>query len=101
MKPEWYVMLVDRDEMVPYNVFRSLKFCQAIESAVKQPHVEDFVKAIDVGARYAFSYKAEYELLVSDLFRADKSVKIDVYKQLKLNWKPFVRYCLETFYLED
>lgn len=76
-----------------YNVLDHFSFVSEIAELFLFPKTTKkyFEKELDSCAMYYFWSKAEHEIYVKDVFGGYTS-KIDVYDQLKMNWKPFVNY---------
>ena len=104
---EWYVMIYDMNKrkVVPYNIFHNSKFSDAIDKLKeKLPYMrdEEIYEFLDNELRYCFWCKAEYEVLVGDLFIKDIDTleKIDVYTQMKPNIKSLAYYIVSKLYEE-
>ena len=99
-KFEWYVLNYDFNNkcVENFNIFRSVRFVrQVAELLVKYVTFDDFKDKLKDALRYSFSSKAEYEIMVGDLFvdpeKADLE-KIDVYSQVKPNLDTLARYII-------
>lgn len=123
-KLEWYVLVESNNEIEKFNVFRSLSFYDNLIKLKKKMKSEKmgfdaFSEELRRNAMYSFWSKAEYEIIITNLFcsiskeeveriRAlpnDKMCtytklitekKVDVYDQLSLNWNAFARYTYEN-----
>lgn len=97
---EWYALRYDLNEhkVVPYNIFNSVRFSEGVQEILGKDitSFEDFVKELDKVAKYAFWCKAEYEIMIGDLFEEDvnKFEKVDVYTQLVPNMKTIAEMIL-------
>lgn len=99
-KMQWYVIIwdVNKNDIEYFNIFRSYYFSKGIEDLLKTKGLnrKKFTERVRSEATYAFWAKAEYEVLISDLFRNDgKVVKIDVFDQLRLNLNNLVDYIIK------
>ena len=98
--PEWYVYVedVNANKIKKFNVFNSfnfLKCCKQTFRKYKDPKkIEEEIKA---WARYCFMFKYEYEIVLTCMTEKQnfKSLRIDVYNQLTLNWDSFFEYTMQ------
>ena len=102
-KPEWNVYIDDFNakRIKIYNIFEHDAFIVDCNTAWKK-YKNDFSKfeeSVKRSLTYFFWSKCEYEIILSDLFECEKfkKEKIDVYKQVMLNWNIFINY-LWDFY---
>lgn len=97
---EWYVLNYDFNgkKVEDFNIFRNIKLLRFLDEARENFITFDkFVEDLDREFRYCFWSKAEYEIMVGDLFEQDldKYEKIDVYRQLKPNVKTIAKYIVD------
>lgn len=103
---EWNVYMenFNRKTIVVYNVFRHWSFREACRKALRKYKNEDQVgeleKEIKRWVTYLFWSKCEYEVIITGWPppREDsnfRDIKIDVCKQLELNWNYFFKYILD------
>ena len=105
---EWNVLYYNSNtkKIEPYNIFNHINFgisvVQAYIDIVDDERYSDeekyeiFKETIDTELSYYFMTKAEYEILVTDIFAKDckKAVKVDIYQQVHNNLDAFVDYLL-------
>ena len=97
---EWYVLNYDFNgkKVEDFNIFRNIKLLRFLDEARENFITFDkFVEDLDNELKYYFWSKAEYEIMVGDLFEQDldKYEKIDVYRQLKPNVKTIAKYIVD------
>ena len=95
---EWnvYVEDVNAQKIVVYNIFRHTFFVRDCKKALKE-HKEDkdsFLEEVRKELMYYFWSKCEWEIILSDFPPSGrfKEEKVDVYDQVRLNWKVFSEY---------
>ena len=97
---EWYVMNwnVNRDRLENFNIFNSSRFSDGVADMRGKiwNSVDEFVETLDLQLKCAFWCKAEYEVMVGDLFVNDCNnlTRVDVYSQVKPNIMQLARYIL-------
>ena len=94
---EWYVLIENFNEkkIDYYNIFNNIKFSEGVKELLENfITFEDFVEKLEKKLMYAFWCKAEYEVIVSDLFETFNK-KIDIYSQVKPNIKILAEYIIE------
>ena len=102
----WNVFIEDfnNDQIAVYNVFNHTAFKEEVEACFNTSwdrnseksftcFRDDFSKEVDKIAGYYFWSKAEWEILIKDLF-STHSKKVDIYSQLRLNWDAFIDYII-------
>lgn len=96
---EWNILLYDWNshKVVNYNVLYGESFKEELRKKVKKEEVRDLEtlkEAIDSYCRYRFWARAEYEIMVGDLFprSLDELEKIDAYRQIEMNLDRIVEY---------
>ena len=93
---EWKVLVSDFNgkEINEYNVFDHMRFYEDCKkNARKNIHnYDEFCKNLRIDLAYYFWAKCEWEIIVTDWPRGEKSIKIDVYEQVMLNWDHFCDY---------
>ena len=93
---EWKVLVSDfnEKEINEYNVFHHMRFLDDCKkNARKNIHnYDEFCKNLRIDLAYYFWSKCEWEIIVTDWPRGEKSIKIDVYDQILMNWDIFCNY---------
>lgn len=94
---EWnvYYHSSDGDKIETHNVFNHWRFHNDLCSLVKEyKNKEEFDRELRRCMMYYYWSKCEWEILVSPWIGSNKSksIKIDVYDQVKNNWNIFVDY---------
>lgn len=96
--PEWnvYRSNINGMKIETYNIFNHYAFRKDCEEAYEKykNNAEEFSKAVENSLAYFFHYKCEWEIILSDFppCKKFKKEKVDVYHQVKLNWKTFITY---------
>ena len=108
-KLEWFVFVEDinRKQINVYNIFEHKDFMEDCDGAwenYKNKH-HDFSRYqedIDGILMYYFWCKCEWEIILSNFPPSDsfQKKKIDVYQQVKINWKKFMDY-LFSYYIAN
>lgn len=108
-KLEWFVFVEDinRKRIKVYNIFEHKDFMEDCDGAwenYKNKH-HDFSRYqedIDGILMYYFWCKCEWEIILSNFPPSDsfQKKKIDVYQQVKINWKKFMDY-LFSYYIAN
>lgn len=117
----WFVFRhdINTNRIEEYNVFTHGRFAKEIQQALKQEHdYDEFSATLKYIAMYYFWCKCEYEIVITsfppyidaneiqriaDTNAAHKNTiiasvsldcaeKIDIFQQLRMNWKQFVDY---------
>lgn len=97
MQLSWVVYRYDCNskKIVHYDVLNGRdEFLRKIASRASS--FEEFENELKGEMMRRYWSKFEHEITVSCYpidFNPDSSVKIDIYEQLKLNWKQFAEYC--------
>ena len=98
MDLEFYVLNENFNEKTiePFNIFRSSRFSDGVKELLDNfITFDDFVERLDKVAMYSFWSKAEYEIMVGDLFgKVEK--KVDVYEQIKPNLKLIAKMIIDN-----
>lgn len=99
---EWYVLNYSwNDKKVnEFNIFNSSRFKDGVEKLLKNfITFEDFKEKLEKELMYAFWSKAEYEIMVADLFceEPDEWEKIDIYTQVKPNLDILAHYIIDYY----
>lgn len=122
MKLEWNVFYDDcnKNEIISFNVFKHSSFSEEIkELLLKEKDKKVFSSELRRIAKYYYWSKSEYEIVVTSwppyidkegylalkerveqkegrssyyLVDLDYGKKVDIYRQLELNWERFVDY---------
>lgn len=95
---EWYVYRYDLNsrKVVIFNIFNHSTFKAKVEAHLKKYDDKDkFAEKLRSELLYHYWSKYEWEIEISALHSKleDKSEKVDVYSQVRLNWDKFVDYC--------
>lgn len=107
---EWYVLNYNFNlkKIEPINIFNHGNFLKDIKEIYKEyiekkEDIEFFENKINSELLYYFWSKREYEISVGDLFEKDleKYEKIDVYYQVKMNFKAFIEYLLNNISIDN
>lgn len=99
---KWYVLISDfnKKEIIPYNIFNNGKFVDGIKELLEKGIGEysTFVEDLTKLCRYCFWCKAEYEVMIGDLFEEDvnKYKKVDVFTQIEPNMELLADYILKN-----
>lgn len=98
---QWNVIYhnVNADRIETFNVFRHGGLVADIASAVKKrKNKEEFAEELRRSLFYHFCSKCEWEVLISPWCdrRENKSIKVDVYWQIRNNWDVFLEYTWEN-----
>ena len=103
-EPVWNVFIEDFNgkNIRVFNVFHHCTFVEQIKKEFrrysKHKDIEKLEKEIRSWAMYCFWSKCEYEIILTSFpeRKGFKEAKVDVYRQLELNWKPFFKYIYEN-----
>ena len=107
---EWYVLNYNFNlkKIEPINIFNYGNLLEEIKEIYKEyierkEDIEFFENKINSELLYYFWSKREYEISVGDLFEKDleKYEKIDVYYQIKMNFKVFIEYLLNNMSIDN
>ncbi|WP_288682339.1 hypothetical protein [uncultured Eubacterium sp.] len=97
---EWNVFFNDsnKNKIVKWNVFEHHKFSEEVKE-IKNRNIskEEFNKIMQRIVLYYFWSKSEYEIILSPWVGRAENIKVDIYKQLHLNWDKFVDYIYINF----
>lgn len=93
----WYVFVedVNRQGIVPFNVFHHPGFLDGcVKAACKARDIETFGKLVRRELHYYYWAKCEWEIVLTCWPPYDKfpSAKVDVSKQIEMNWLRFIDY---------
>ena len=88
------------DRIETYNILRDGGVLHRFLIEAKNNDIsrDEFEELLDRECRYFYWCKCEWETIVSAWVGGDAKAKIDVYQQLKWNWKVFSDICW-NFYL--
>lgn len=98
---EWYVFTegFNSREIEKHNVFNHYRFLNDLKKLARKfrdREREQFEEAMRKDLMYYYWSKCEWEVVIGGFIgKADKSLKVDVYEQVMLNWKPFCDYVWE------
>lgn len=97
---EWNVFTDDYNskKIEIYNVFEHNRFFEDCKKNAKK-NIHDynaFCEQLKRDAMYYYWSKCEWEIMIMPwIYKEAKSLKIDVFDQLKLNWETFCKYTWE------
>lgn len=100
--PSYNVWIWDfnHDSLEPYDVVP--RFVESIKQYIKPKNLPKTKEALDEilesDARYYFWSKCEYEMIIHGWPKQNNNQKVDVYKQLRLNWHIFLDFFWEQVY---
>lgn len=93
---EWFVFYFSWNErkIKPLNIFNHGSFSEDVKKLLKKDLTrEEFNEALRKELLYYFWAKYEYEVMISSLSERDNSdTKVDIYKQVMLNFDRFTDY---------
>lgn len=96
---EWNVFVhdINKRQMKIFNVFNHGRYRQEIIELLNRKDdytLEEFREKVKLSTMYYYWCKCEWEILIAPwVGNFDKeSVKIDVYKQLEINWNHYIKY---------
>ena len=99
---EWNVFVhdINKRQMKIFNVFNHKIYKQEIVELLNHRDdytLEEFKEKVESSTMYYYWCKCEWEILIAPwVGDFDKeSVKIDVYKQLEMNWNHYIKYLWE------
>lgn len=107
---EWYVLNYNFNlkKIEPINIFNYGNLLEEIKEIYKEyierkEDIKFFENKINSQLLYYFWSRREYEISVGDLFEKDleKYEKIDVYYQIKMNFKAFIEYLLNNISIDN
>lgn len=105
---EWYVYVfsINKQRIEKYNIFDHYSFRRDIFNLFYGNNSKeiDYEKELDKILKYYFWSKAEWEIIISP-WAGGKieqcEIKIDVYSQVKMNWKTFFDMVTTEFLYKD
>ena len=90
-----YIADINKDEIVEYDIFKHSRFFQdCIKNKSHNKDKQTFTEQLEADLCYWFWSKNEWEIVL-DCFPPltyFKSEKVDVYKQVMMNWEVFSNY---------
>ena len=99
---EWHVFVhyINKRQMKIFNVFNHGRYRQEIIELLNRRDdytLEEFKEKVKSSTMYYYWCKCEWEIIIAPwVGDFDKeSVKIDVYKQLEMNWNHYIKYLWE------
>lgn len=106
-KPKWYVFVenINKKQIEVYNIFDHHYFKKDCDEAWEKWYkgesgALEFEKDIKRILKYYFWCKCEWEIILSD-FPPSKNFndkKIDVFKQVEINWDNFISYLCDYYW---
>ena len=99
---EWNVFVhdINKRQMKIFNVFNHGRYRKEIIELLNCRYdytLEEFKEKVKASTMYYYWCKCEWEILIAPWvgdFDKD-SIKIDVYKQLEINWNHYIKYLWE------
>ena len=91
----WNVFIDDMNQkkIKSYNIFEHSRFNNEVNQLYNlYPSKDMFAHELRLILRCCFHTKCEYEVHISSMFNNESICKIDVYKQVMLNWNRFLDY---------
>lgn len=102
IKLEWNVFIynINERQIEVFNVFNHGRYRQEIIKLLNHRNdftLGEFKEKIKSSTMYYYWCKCEWEILIAPLIgEFDKeSIKIDVYRQLEMNWDHYIKYLWE------
>lgn len=102
IKLEWNVFIYDiyNQQIEAFNVFYYERYRQEIIKILNHQRdfsLEEFKEKVKSSTMYYYWCKYEWEILIAPLIGDfyKESIKIDVYKQLEMNWDHYIKYLWE------
>lgn len=99
---EWNVFIygINKRQMKVFNIFNHISYKQEIIELLNRSDdytLEEFREKVKLLTMYYYWCKCEWEILIASLIGDfnKESVKIDVYKQLEINWNHYIKYLWE------
>lgn len=94
---EWNVFYhdVNKKQIVTFNIFNHYSFNKSVEKRLKEcDDKEEFANGLKSDLMYYFWSKCEYEVIISPWVgsKDTKDIKIDIYRQVMMNWDIFLEY---------
>lgn len=94
---EWNVFYynINSRKITPYNIFQHGGFSKMVEKHFAySENKEEFSEELKSSLAYFFWCKSEYEIVVSPWCggTTKEAIKVDIYKQVMMNWDRFVDY---------
>ena len=93
-KLEWYVFIDRHDEFIEYNCLAGYEG-KFYEMYREHPLKRDFLDALDLCLKSRYWSRCEYEMILTSWPRDNVKRKVDIYDQIKMNWKHFSEYVWE------
>ena len=98
---EWYVMVEENNKVRAYNVFNNIAFRRAVKELFDIPELtfEEFSEEMRGLVMWQYWARAEYEITVGHwpCNDAGRMQKIDVFRQLEMNWTRFIEYVYSEY----
>ena len=91
---------INEKQIEVFNVFDHGRYRQEIIKLLNHRddfQLKDFTEKVKASTMYYYWCKCEWEILIAPLIGDfDKeSIKIDVYRQLEMNWNHYIKYLWE------
>lgn len=96
MRLEWYVF-IENPNAKKFEEYNCLKGWEEriIEEYKKTKNKKEFLKRLDLILMSRYWSRCEYEMILVGWPNDEIKRKIDIYEQIKLNWKHFSEYVWE------
>ena len=102
IKLEWNVFVhdINKRQMKMFNVFDHASYKREIIKLLNHRDdyiLDEFKEKVKASTMYYYWCKCEWEILIAPwIGDFDKeSIKIDVYRQLEMNWNHYIKYLWE------
>lgn len=97
---EWNVFYynINSRKITTYNIFKHGGFSKMVEKHFAYSETkEEFSEELKRSLMYFFWSKSEYEVVISPWCGGNEkeAIKVDIYKQVLMNWDRFVDYVWE------
>ena len=95
---------INSQKIIEFNIFEHSGFLKDVKKCLKQcENKDDFAKEIKSSLMYYFWAKSEYEIIISAWCGGNgkESVKIDIYRQVMMNWDKFIDYLWRSAMVGD
>ena len=94
---EWNVFYhdINKQKITTFNIFKHGSFSGAVRSSLgKFEDKDEFAEELRRDLFYYFGSKCEYEVIIKPWpnGRGHEDIKVDIYTQVRNNWRVFVDY---------
>lgn len=95
---EWYVFYHDfnADKIIEWNIFNHGTFRKSVKELLTENiEVDVFKERLKSLVLYYFWSKCEYEIIINPMIGKAKDTKVDISKQIMMNFNVFAVYVLQ------